>query len=52
MSAPNGDKSICNRERKQKTARRKRSHELLRREAAGRKWVDPSARAEPQSVLA
>jgi len=52
MSARNGDKSRFNRERKQKIARRKRTHELLKREAAGRKWVDPSARAKPQSVSA
>ena len=52
MSARNGDKSRFNRERKQKIARRKRTPELLKREEQERKWVDPSARAKPQSVSA
>ena len=52
MSARNGDKSRFNRERKQKIALRRRTHELLKRAAARRKGMDPSARANPQSVLA
>ena len=52
MSARNGDKSRFNRERKAKLARRKRTHELLKREAATGKWVEPSARAKPQLVSA
>ena len=52
MSARNGDKSRFNRERKQKISLRRRTHELLKREAARRKGMDPSARANPQSVLA
>src|SRR5215469_3102425 len=52
MSARNGDKSRFHRERKQKIALRRRTHELLKRAAARRKGMDPSARANPQSVLA
>jgi hypothetical protein len=51
MSARNGDKSRLNRERK-KIARRKRTHELLRRAAAKRKSLDTSVRAQPRSVSA
>jgi hypothetical protein len=52
MSERNGDKSRVNRERKQKIARRQRTYDLLKQEAAGRKSVDPSARAKPRSVSA
>jgi hypothetical protein len=52
MSARNGDKSRFNRERKEKIARRQRTRELLKREAAGRKSVDPSVPAKPRSVSA
>ncbi len=52
MSALNGDKSRYHRERKQKIARRQRTRELLKREAAERKSADSSARAKPRSVSA
>jgi len=52
MSALNGDKSRFNRERKQKIARRKRTDELLKREATERKPVDVPARANGRSVSA
>lgn len=52
MSALNGDKSRFNRERKQKIARRQRTHDLLKREAPKRKSVDASARAERKTVSA
>jgi len=52
MSARNGDKSRFNRERKQKIARRQRTRELLKREAAERKSEDGSAHAKPGSVSA
>ena len=52
MSARNGDKSRFNRERKQKIARRQRTRELLKREAAERKSADPSAHTQPRSVSA
>ena len=45
MSARNGDKSRFNRERKQKIARRKRTHELLERAAKARKSADTTVRA-------
>ena len=52
ISARNGDKPRFNLERNERIARRKRTHELLKREAARRKWVKPSARAKSQSVSA
>jgi hypothetical protein len=52
MSARNGDKSRFHRERKQKIARRKRTHELLERPAKGRKPEGTSARVQPRSVSA
>jgi hypothetical protein len=52
MSAQNGDKSRFNRERKQKIARRKRTHELLQRVAKAHKSADATVRAEPRSVSA
>ena len=52
MSARNGDKSRFNRERKQKIARRKRTHELLERVAKARKSAVTTGRAEPRSVSA
>ena len=52
MSARNGDKSRFNRERKQKVARRKRTHELLHRAAKGRESADTAVRAQPKSVPA
>jgi hypothetical protein len=51
MSARNGDKSRFNRERKQKIARRKRTHELLER-AAKAKSADATTRVQPRSVSA
>jgi len=52
MSARNGDKSRFNRERKQKIARRKRIHEMLRRAAKGSTVADTTVRAQPRSVSA
>jgi hypothetical protein len=52
MSAQNGDKSRFHRERKQKIARRKRTHELLARAAKARKPEQTSSRVQPQSVSA
>jgi len=52
MSARNGDKSRFNRERKQKIARRKRSHEMLGRAAKGTHAADTTVRAQPRSVSA
>jgi hypothetical protein len=52
MSARNGDKSRFNRKRKQKIARRKRTHELLERAAKARQAVDTAVRAQPRSVSA
>jgi hypothetical protein len=52
MSARNGDKSRFNWERKQKTARRKRTHELLERAAKARKSADTAVRPQPRSVSA
>ena len=52
MSARNGDKSRFHRERKQKIARRQRTRELLKWEAAERKSVDVSARDQRISVSA
>ncbi len=51
MSARNGDKSRFNRERKQKIARRKRTHELLARLASALKSMETAARAQPRPVL-
>jgi hypothetical protein len=57
MSARNGDKSRFNRERKQKIARRKRTHELLvypanAGPANARKPENNSNRVQPRSVSA
>ena len=52
MSARDVDKSRFNRERKQKIARRKRTHELLERAAKARKSAVTTGRAEPRSVSA
>jgi len=52
MSARNGDKSRFNRERKQKIARRKRTHELLERAAKERNPTDTAVRAQPKPVSA
>ena len=52
MSARNGDKSRFHRERKQKIARRKRTHELLERAAKKLPPGDTSVRAQPRSVSA
>lgn len=52
MSALNGDKSRFNRERKQKIARRKRTHELLKRAASQTKSVGASSRGRQQPVSA
>ena len=52
MSGLNGDKSRFNRERKQKIARRKRTHELLAHAAKVRKPEDGSARVQPRPVSA
>jgi hypothetical protein len=45
MSARNGDKSRYHRERKQKIARRQRTRELLKLDAAQSKSLRASARA-------
>jgi hypothetical protein len=52
MSARNGDKSRFNRERKQKIARRKRTHELLHRAAKPHKSADTTTGAQPHPVSA
>ena len=52
MSARNGDRSRFNRERKQKIARRKRTHELLQRTLTARESADATVRAQPRSVSA
>jgi len=52
MSAQNGDKSRFNRERKQKIARRKRTHELLERAARPRKSRETVVGEQPKSVPA
>jgi hypothetical protein len=52
MSARNGDKSRFNRERKQKIARRKRTHELLERAPKAPESADTPGRAQPRSVSA
>jgi hypothetical protein len=50
MSARNGDKSRFNRERKQKIARRQRTHALLHHTAKARKSAEATTRAQPRSV--
>jgi hypothetical protein len=52
MSARNGDKSRFNRERKQKIARRKRTHELLKRSVTARNLGETTVRAQPRPVSA
>jgi hypothetical protein len=52
MSAQNGDKSRFNRERKQKIARRKRTHELLKRAAEALKSGKATVRAQARPVTA
>ena len=52
MSALNGDKSRFNRERKQKIARRKRTHKLLERATKARKPADTAVRTQSRSVSA
>lgn len=52
MSARNGDKSRFHRERKQKIARRKRTHELLEHAAKARKPGETPSRVQPGSVSA
>ena len=52
MSARNGDKSRFNRDRKQKIARRKRTHELLQRLAKARESAGSRVGAQPRSVSA
>lgn len=52
MSARNGDKSRFNRERKQKIARRKRTHEMFGSAAKGSKAADTAVRAQPRKVSA
>jgi hypothetical protein len=49
MSARNGDKSRFHRERKQKIARRKRSHELLK--LAATKSASPDTRSHAKSKV-
>jgi hypothetical protein len=51
MSARNGNKSRFNRERQQKIARRKRTHELLQR-AAKPESSDATVRPHARSVPA
>ncbi len=50
MSARNGDKSRFNRERKQNIARRKRTHELLKREAEAANSRKTTVRPQPRPV--
>ena len=52
MSARNGDKSRFNRERKQKIARRTRTHELLGRTAHKSTLAEKVRRARPKPVSA
>ena len=52
MSARNGDRSRFNRERKQKIARRKRTHELLARVTKARESAKTTVHAQPRSVPA
>jgi hypothetical protein len=51
MSSKNGDKSRFHRERKQKIARRKRTHELMERAAKAAKST-ASAGVQPRPVTA
>jgi hypothetical protein len=55
MSAVNGDKARFNRQRKQKIARRKRTHELLKKDLLKQasiqaKAANASSAAKPRSV--
>lgn len=50
MSASNGDKARFHRIRKQKIARRKRTRELLDRDAARSKSVESAAGEKPRTV--
>jgi hypothetical protein len=52
MSARNGDRSRFHRERKQKIARRKRTHELLEHTTKAPKPGEISSRVQPRSVSA
>lgn len=52
MSARNGDKSRFNRDRKQKIARRKRTHQLLQRAANASRSTVATVIAQPRSVSA
>ncbi len=52
MSARTGDKSRFNRERKQKIARRKRTHDLLKRAAEAVNSGKTTVRAQPRPVSA
>jgi hypothetical protein len=52
MSAINGDKARSNRERRKKIARRKRTRELLTREAVHSKPGDAASGARSKSVPA
>jgi len=52
MSSLNGDKSRFHRERKQKIARRKRTRELLEREATQGKLANRPGEVTPRSVPA
>jgi hypothetical protein len=52
MSARNGDKSRFNRDRKQKIARRKRIHEMLKRAVSAHKSADATVRARSRKVSA
>ena len=52
MSSRNGDRSRFHRVRKQKIARRKRTHELLESEATKAKSANRPLAIAPRSVLA
>ena len=52
MSARNGDKSRYHRERKQKIARRKRTHELLEQATKPHKQSESAGPARRHSVSA
>lgn len=52
MSARNGDKSRFHRERKQKIARRKRTHELFERAAKKLHSGDAATRVQQRPVSA
>ena len=51
MAARNGDKSRFNRDRKQKMARRKPSHELLKRAAEAGNSGKMAGHAQPRPVI-